>query len=263
VRIRSWLLGPVALVTFMPAALSATADEPPRLPALKVVSEWPDWPYRASCQSLSFAPDGVFGEAPEAGLGRSALDRALRAKVRLVGVHRGNHGWRLARRLPGRAAFVRGLPEAELESGHELEYAELRRERGGWYLEHYSQKCWLGTMRQGLTADPWLLAPNQPPLIPETRRIRIITGARCSRREKPPVILGEPRFDQFEQRLVLTVWLRHRGGRRHEACSWGLPPWPPIEVELPEPLGDRELFDGGEYPPSPASVYEKPKVIGL
>jgi hypothetical protein len=238
--------------------------EPPRLPALRTVAEWPDWPYRASCQSLSFSPDDVFAEVPEAGLGGSALDRALRRKVRLVGVHKGVHGWRLARRLPGRAAFVRGLPGAELESGHELEYMELVRERGRWDLEHYSQKCWPWTMRKGLGADPWLLAPDQPPLTPETRTVRVITGAHCSRREKPPVILGEPRFDQFGQRLVMTLWLRHRGGPGpHEACDFGLPAWPPIEVKLPEALGDRELFDGGEYPPRPASVYEKPREIGL
>jgi hypothetical protein len=241
----------------------AIASDQHRLPALTVTSECSGWPYWASCGGISFDPDAAFSEVPEAGLGNSALDRALRREVRRVGIKRAIHGWRLVRHLPGRAAFVRGQPGAELESGHELEYIEVERRHGRWGPESYSQKCWLETMRKGRGADTWTLAPDQPPLSPQTQTIRVITGARCSRKEKPPALDGKPRFDEFAGRLVMTVWLRHRGGGANEACDFGLPPWPPIELELPEPLGSRQLFDGGEYPPRPATVYEEPTAIGL
>ncbi|HEX5591875.1 MAG TPA: hypothetical protein VFX35_00860 [Solirubrobacterales bacterium] len=259
---RIWLIAAAVLCAAVLAATPATGEESHRLPALPVTSEWPNWPYRTSCGSLSFDPNVVFSEVPEAGLS-TALDRALRQEVRLVGVKTAKHGWRLARRLSDRAAFVRGLPGAELESGHELEHIELAHRHGHWRMESYGQKCWLWTMRKGRYADTWFLAPGQPPLGPETRTIRIITGAHCSGKEKPPVIVGKARFDRVGTKLAMTIWLRHRGGGGNELCAYGLPPFPPIKVELPEPLGDRELFDGGEYPPRPATVYEEPTEIGL
>jgi hypothetical protein len=266
-----------ACAALAPAATSAAAGPPARLdrvvagtsglvPADPVTLEWPGWPYWGSCGELSFDPSAVFAEVPEAGLGRSALDRALRREVRDLAVNRSVHGWRLARRLPGRAGFVRGHPGAELESRHELEYMEMQRRRGRWGMESYSQKCWLWTMRRGRGADSWFLAPDQPPLGPDTQAIRVIAGARCTRTERPPTLAGEPRFDEFGGKLVMTLWLRYpprRGGSVLVPCESGLPPWPPFEIELPQPLGDRALFNGGEYPPTPAAVYEEPTAIGL
>jgi len=262
-RARASLAIPAAFCALVLGVLPAAAGDAARLPAKKVVSEWPNWPFRTSCYNLTFDPNVVFSEVPEAGLGNSSLDRALRHVTKLLAVKRSIHGWRLARRVPGRAAFVRGQPGAELESGRELEYLELGKRRGRWEMEHYGQRCYLSTLREQRWADPWLLSPDQPPLGPNTQTIRVITGAHCSRKEKPPVIDGQPSFIEFEGKLVMTLWLRHRGGGPNEACAWDLPPWPPIEVSLPEPLGDRELFDGGEYPPRPASVYEEPTVIPL
>jgi hypothetical protein len=257
------LLGAAAVLAVGLGALPASASAPTRLPALDVTAEWPDWPYRAACRSLSFDPNVVFSEVPEAGLGSSALDQALRRQVRLVGVRKAMHGWRLARREAGLAAFVRGQPGAELESGDELEYMELRRRHGHWEMEGYDQQCWLWTKVNRHFADTWLLAPHQVALGPDTRIIRVLAGVRCSRKEDPPVLAGKPKFDEIAGKLVLTLRLRYRGGGGKELCSPGLPPFPPIKVELPVALGERALFDGAEYPPRPATVYEKPTVIGL
>lgn len=262
-RGRFWLFGAVVICAAGLMVLPAIASAPTRLPALNVTVEWPNWPYRAACRSFTFDPNTVFSEVPEAGLSTSPLDRALQREVRLVGVRKGRHGWRLARRKHGLAAFVRGRPGAELESGDELEYMELKRRRGHWQMEGYDQKCYLWTTLNGHFADTWFLAPKQPPLGPDTRTIRVLAGVHCSRKERPPVIAGKPKFDEIAGKLVLTLWLRYRGDGANEACDFRLPPFPPIKVELPGPLGDRELFDGGEYPPRPATVYEEPTVIGL
>jgi hypothetical protein len=263
VRGRAWLLGAAIICAAVLVALPAVASAPARLPALGVTAEWPEWPYRTACRSLTFDPNLVFSEVPEAGLSAGALDRALQREASLIGFSRGGHGWRLARRKPGLAAFVRGEPGAELESGKELEYMELRRRRGHWRMEGFDQRCWLMTVVKGHYADTWFLAPRQPPLTPDTRTIHVISGVRCTRKEKPPVLAGEPKFDEIDGRLVMTLWLRYRGVDANEGCDFSLPRWPPIKVELPEPLGERELFDGGEYPPRPATVYEEPTAIGL
>lgn len=264
VRILLLFAGVLAVVA--PAAHSSAAGDRAgqgMVAADPVVAEWPDWPYRAACRGISFDPNRVFAEVPDAGLGAGPLDRALRHAVRLFSTTAPRRGWRLARRAHGRAGFVHGHPGAELESGNELQYVELRRRGGRWRAEGYDQKCWLWTMRAGRSADTWFLAPGQPPLGPGTRRIRVISGAHCSSKERRPAIVGRPRFDRFGDRLTMTLWLRHRGGGANEVCDPRLRHFPPFEIELPHRLGQLRLFDGGEYPPQPATVWEEPRAIGL
>jgi hypothetical protein len=263
VKARVGLLIAAFLCATAAAVLPAAAQAPNRLPALGVTADWPGWPYKAACGSLTFDPNLVFSEVPEAGLSTSPLDRALRRWAKLVAVNKSRHGWRLARRKRGLAGFVRGQPGTELESGTELEYMEMGKRRGRWGMEAYSQKCWPSTTLDGRFAATWFLAPRQPPLSPKTRTIQVIAGARCTWKEKPPVVIGKPRFEEFDGKLVMTLWLRYRGVSADEYCAAYLPPWPPIKVELPEPLGERGLFDGGEYPPRPAAVYEELTTVGL
>lgn len=117
------------------------------------------------------------------------------------------------------------------------------------------------TVWQGRDAGGWRLAPKQPPLAPTTQRLQVITGARCRRDQKPPLIT--PRFDEIAGKLVMTLLLKYKESRHIAICEPGLPPWPPAVVDLPEPLGDRELYDGAFFPPVPAQRYEPPTVIPL
>lgn len=117
------------------------------------------------------------------------------------------------------------------------------------------------TVWHGRDAGAWQLAPKQPPLGPATQRLQVITGARCSRAERPPLVT--PRFDEIAGKMVMTLFLRYEAAGSTGICEPGLPPWPPVVVELPEPLGDRALYDGAFFPPLPAQRYEAPTVIGL
>src|SRR5262249_32288775 len=128
---------------------------------------------------------------------------------------------------------------------------------------NYSQYCWLATMRGGRYAASWFLAPGQPLPGPETRTFKIIAGAHCSKKEKPPTIAGEPGFEQFGDRLVMTIWLHYHYTGPIRPGDGSLPDCPPLTIELPEPLGTRKLFNGGEYPPAPATVWEEPTAIPL
>ena len=58
--------------------------------------------------------------------------------------------------------------------------------------------------------------------------------------------LQKPEFREQNGRLLMSLWLRPLppGGYTCQGLSE-----PPVTIELPEPLGERELMDGGAYPP--------------
>jgi hypothetical protein len=153
--------------------------------------------------------------------------------------------------------FFHGRLGAELESGHELESIVLTRQRGRWRMNSYDQRCYLWTLRHGQWAASWFLADKQPPLTPETQRIHVYVGGRCSRSDDPAALAEEPEFREVSGKLLMTIWLRPDPSPGSGLCEPGLGPGPPLTVDLPEPLGDRELRDGGESPPYPASYLQK------
>lgn len=246
------------LVATVPA-LGASESAPSPDPA---VAEWPEWPNRVSCGNVPFNPVSVFSGPTSAELGLRPSEAALRRVLAHGGLWIPRHHWRLAGEFHGYADFLHGRLDEELESGHELETLELRRQHGRWQMERYGELCEPNTLRRGNFAQPWFLAPNQPPLTPDTTRIRVdvgpgyCDGKSASEAEKPV-------FHELNGKLVMTIWLRRKhfknvyvhGALAIHACE---PPLrePPLIVELPEALGDRELFDGASYLPQPAQVLE-------
>jgi hypothetical protein len=173
-----------------------------------------------------------------------------------------DHGWRLAARRRGKALLLHGRLGAEFESPDQLEDIELEHRDGRWQVRTSGSFCDMFTVWQGRDAGGWRLAPKQPPLTPATKRLHVLTGARCSRDQEAPLIT--PRFDEIAGKLVMTLFLTYEKVRSTAAiCQPGLPPWPPAVVDLPEPLGDRELYDGAFFPPLPAERYEPPTTIPL
>jgi hypothetical protein len=228
-----------------------------------VVAEWPEWPHRVSCgEHVAFDPIAVFSRKALAEQGPMGSETALRhAVVNGAMSWLPDRRWRLAGESRGYADFLHGHPGAELESGHELQSLELHRRQGHWQMASYSQQCFLWSLRGGRAASTWFLAASQDPLTAETRRIRVDVGARCVKEENPAALAEKPEFREVSGKLVMTIWLRSEHFRGLRACEEGLPPGPPLTVELPEPLGNRELVDGGAYPPWPAMATPRSHVI--
>lgn len=241
---------------------SDSGAEPPHASPDPALADWPGWPYRATCGFMGFDPVRVFSGPAEAEHGKGAPEAALRGMLaRNFPFALPDDGWRLAERRRGRALFLHGRLGAEFESPGQLEDIELERRDGRWQMRTGGGFCNMFTVWRGRDAGGWWLAPKQPPLGPATRRLRVITGARCSRDQKPPLI--SPRFDEIAGKLVVTLFLKYEKSGDAAICEPGLPPWPPVVVDLPEPLGDRELYDGAFFPPLPAQRYEPPTVILL
>lgn len=252
-----------AIVVALLAAPSSSAGRPAPGPD-PLLAEWPGWPYRATCGYMGFDPVRVFSGFAAAEEGDGAPETALREMLaRDFPFRLPDHGWRLATRRNGRALFLHGRLGTEMETPNELLDMELERRGGRWQMRTGGGFCNMFTVAPGRQSSLWSLAPKQPPLGPQTRHLWVITGARCSRKEKPPRVSSE--FVEIGGRLVMTLWPRYDRSAvgAFEICDPRVPPWPPVKVDLPEPLGDRELYDGAFFPPLPARRYEPPRVIPL
>lgn len=249
---RSLLAGMAMVLVLLVGAAPASASDGVAGPD-PALAEWPEWPYKASCNGMTFDPVAAFSGPTNAERGRLPAERALR---RLLGrdfpFPLPQHHWRLAATKPGRALFLHGRLGAEMETPTQLESYELRRRKGHWEMNAYSSICHPLSARGGHFATTWFLSKSQPELTATTERIRIDVGARCSKSEDLNA-RAEPEFTEIAGKLVLTVFIRPARKTTNVACFGEVPPGPPLVVELPGPLGTRQLFDGGLFPPSPAS----------
>src|SRR5262245_52334400 len=96
----------------------------------------------------------------------------------------------------------------------------------------------------------WALDPAYPAPGPSARELHVLVwelacsgGSAATGRMSAPVIV------YTTTSVVVTIKVRPLGGVR--ACPG--PPGTPALLTLSEPLGDRELYDGGREPPAPPS----------
>jgi hypothetical protein len=244
-RLRSLLALMAALLLLVPALAAAEKIGGPD-PA---TAEWPEWPHRVRCGSIPFDPVAAFSGPTNAERGSLPSERALRrfiARGYLPWLNRKN--WRLVVEDHGFAEFASGRLERELE------WIQFRRVKGRWKFLTYSSDCDPNSLRRGIPAITWELAEGQK-LTPATRTIEVNLGpGECASGRSQNERVQKPEFREQQGKLLLSLWLRPLppGGYTCEGTSE-----PPLKIELPEPLGERELRDGGTYPPrfADAPVY--------
>ncbi|HET9347173.1 MAG TPA: hypothetical protein VFO05_15890 [Candidatus Limnocylindrales bacterium] len=95
----------------------------------------------------------------------------------------------------------------------------------------------------------WWVDPAAGPLDPATTTIpALIRERECASGQSPEGRVVDPAVFASEDAFLVNVWVRIAPGD----CPSN--PEFPIEISLPEPLGDRQLLDGSEIPPRDASV---------
>lgn len=208
--------------------------------------EWTEWPHPVACHGLAFDPVAAFSGPTGAERGSRPSERALRrflARDILSWVPKRN--WRLVAEAHGRAEFAAG----RLRKG--LEWMSFQRVKGRWKWQGYSGGCLPSTLRRDQPAITWDLAEDQPQLTPQTRQVEVHLGpGECNDGRSQNDRLQKPEFREQNGKLIMTLWLRPVGPGFH-TCVGVVEP--PAVIELPEPLGERELLDGGTYPPRPAA----------
>jgi hypothetical protein len=96
----------------------------------------------------------------------------------------------------------------------------------------------------------WWLDPGaKAPTAASTTISALVLERACASGHGPEGRVEPPEMQLTDTTIVITFSVRHRNGGQD--CP-GHPPGP-FTIALPEPLGDRGLFDGSENPPRDAS----------
>ena len=96
----------------------------------------------------------------------------------------------------------------------------------------------------------WWVDPATAPLSPDATTVPALIRERaCASGQSPEDRLIDPVVAPGEDAILVNVWVRRLPGAQD--CQGN--PELPIEITLPEPLGDRQLLDGSEVPPRDAS----------
>lgn len=96
------------------------------------------------------------------------------------------------------------------------------------------------------------VAPGAEPGPDVTEIDVLVTERACNSGEDASGRIVAPAVTLGEERVVVTFAVRPRGGLLGHTCPSN--PETPFVLELPEPLGDRALFDGSSVPPRDATV---------
>lgn len=150
-------------------------------------------------------------------------------------------GWRVLKRTDDLALYGAGEPP-------EIIYMALEREDGEWAWAGQGQ-CKVRVWVEGGEAAEWEIDPDAPPM-PDDRTLRVLLSElACTSGADPRPRLEEPQISYAEQSVTIALFVRYIDAAPGEFFTCiGVPPVP-TKIELDQPLGERELLDGGIYPP--------------
>jgi hypothetical protein len=189
----------------------------------------------------------------------SPLVFGVRALSGLPGAERANHpaaeslrqliatgppppaaGWRTVVLTTEGALFV---AEAEPGEGSSFWSVEIGSADTGWQPVRWGQ-CDIQPAFEGAEAAHWELVPGQE-LTPETRVVDVeVHEQACASGASPDGRISGPAVVPLEDAIIVILGTRPPPGP--QTCLPG--PAATIRIELPEPLGDRQLLDGSTFP---------------
>lgn len=201
-----------------------------------------------SCGGGRFSPTRL--NEPEVDLGTLPAGRAL-ANFIASGTDAESllpsSGWRVVAAEAKEASFV-----APLDGNPPYAHAEAELKDGAWHIVSWGQ-CRPALDLQGANAATWRLAPGETvssattSFLAEVTELACASGISSADRLRPPVIAYDP-----ERVLVIFSVLPLPGDAQECVAN----PASTVRVELAEPIGARQLLDGGVFPwgdPDPTS----------
>jgi hypothetical protein len=210
---------------------------------LRLVKEWSGWEGQVSC-GVPFDPLVAFARPADAEYGHLPSEVALRrylAKTRHWYTHSPPHPWRLLVETSHHAVFARG----DLSKGL-VETNQFERGPKGWRWSG-SGGCQPSLLRNHREAITWTL-PTDQKLTPATTQVRVNLGpGECAGGKSQNERLEKPLFREENGALLMALWIRPVPPGHSYTCVGIIEP--PVTIQLPGPLGDREILDGGVFPP--------------
>jgi hypothetical protein len=148
-------------------------------------------------------------------------------------------GFRLAGMDESSATFVAPLPGDPPYAD-----AQLEKDADGWRVSGWGQ-CRPEIVVEGANSATWVLAPDQT-MKPGTRTfVADVTERECASGRSSEGRVREPLIVYEADRVIVIFTVDPLPGSAFN-CQGN--PSTRVQVELSEPLGDRQLLDGGEFP---------------
>jgi hypothetical protein len=102
-------------------------------------------------------------------------------------------------------------------------------------------------------AAAWWVNPRAAPLPPTTTSIpALISEQTCASGHSPEGRVVAPVVFSSPDAVLITIWIRRRTGGQDCPSN----PLFPMDIPLPDALGDRKLLDGSTIPPRDATIPE-------
>ena len=193
----------------------------------------------------SFTIDGLLMAPPA-----DAVDDPALAVLRdvLAAGSLPTEGWRRAAVTGDEVVFVAEWP------GGEAPYAVVNVVPGGagtalhdgWGADSYGGCTPRPVAPAGVTVANWYVDPSADALGPKADALSVLVHEQaCASGQPAEGRILHPIVDYGETEVTITILVRTAPGAQE--CPGN--PATPLMVELEEPVGDRVLRDGGQYPP--------------
>lgn len=170
---------------------------------------------------------------------RGALAAALRRSiVKNFGPER--DGWLVLARSKRTALFGQGRPVRV--------WLRFERRAGGRWKWAGSGGCDRRAFRDGTTASPWRVDPDQAPGADATEVRALVNELACNSGMDSRGRVQAPWVHYGSERVTVTYFVTPRSGGGRCPAN----PDTPVTLSLEEPLGERELCDGGTLPATSA-----------
>jgi hypothetical protein len=213
-----------------------------------------------SCGGTGFPPAALRGPVGAEGLDDPAAE-ALRALLNERGPDAAmlpDAGWRLVLRDGVSATFIADSEagEAGIAAGEPPLWAVSVSVGGGrWYADGWGQCNPQVLLGGGVHPGRWGLDPAKPPPGPDATRLAVIVEEIGCADGPPGDRVMTPIVDYGPDAITILARLRDLPPGTYP-CP-GLP-GTPAGFELTEPIGERALLDGVNFPPRPPALLFRP-----
>jgi hypothetical protein len=241
-----------------PATVTPTADAdatpgpPSTAPPTAAAASTPPPALSYSCGSFPFDPAVLTSGPGTDELADNALAGALRAHLAGVGPDFDflpDSGWRLVGADGKSAEFVATGP-----TGGALNVT-LTNGPGGWSVSGWGECQLRVVLAAGLGPAEWTFVPNEPRPGPTTQVFDAMVGEiSCASGATAEGRVVGPQLVKTESTILVIFAVRSLAGAQD--CQGGAP-LTRVTVDLGESLGNRQLLDGGQFPPA------DPNAIGV
>ncbi|MBA2337002.1 MAG: hypothetical protein H0V96_04465 [Acidimicrobiia bacterium] len=153
------------------------------------------------------------------------------------------YAWSVAMASPDQVTlFGRGLHDPDSDAPS-YGTASFTKDGAGWRPDGWGG-CRIEVSAPGFGNAHWVLDPETSPDPTTTELAVLIVEQNCASGQPPIGRDIVPVVTTDAGKVVITVLVEPVQGGADCPSN----PWHPITIELPEPLGDRTLFDGGVVP---------------